>query len=147
MKGIAALAIFALAATAWAASPAAKGTEVDCSQYNGKGTKIACPRNLSPICGTDQKTYSNECMLCMQNQEKNLQLRKLHDGNCIKCTKYSEVCTMEYIPHCGSDGKEYPNQCTFCNAVVESRGTLSLENYGKCSPMLKGTKSPSGRFR
>ncbi|XP_069340095.1 double-headed protease inhibitor, submandibular gland-like [Eulemur rufifrons] len=118
MKGIAALAILALAATAWATSPSAKGTEVDCYQYNRKGSQVACPRIFRPICGTDQKTYDNECLLCMQNQEQNLQLRKLHDGNCIQCTKYSEVCTLEYKPLCGSDGKEYPNQCVFCNAVV-----------------------------
>ncbi|XP_004447159.2 double-headed protease inhibitor, submandibular gland-like [Dasypus novemcinctus] len=132
MKGLTAFAVLALAATTWAASPLAKGTEVDCSKYNQKGGRIACTREIKQICGTDQQTYSNECMLCMQNKEKGLQLRKLHDGTCIECTKYSPVCTMEFMPHCGSDGKVYSNKCSFCNAVMQSRGELTLANYGSC---------------
>ncbi|XP_076993472.1 double-headed protease inhibitor, submandibular gland-like [Tamandua tetradactyla] len=131
MQGIAASVILALAATTWAASPLdqTKGTEVDCSRY--LRYKI-CPRIFRPICGTDQQTYNSECMLCMKNQEKGLQLRKLHDNECIQCTVYSAVCTMEFIPHCGSDGQQYPNKCAFCNAVLESRGELTLASYGSC---------------
>ncbi|GAB5566870.1 serine protease inhibitor Kazal-type 9 [Prionailurus iriomotensis] len=79
MKSITAFAIITLAATTWAASP----PEVNCSQYNRKGSGIACSKERKPICGIDHKTYSNECMFCRLNQNKQFQLRKLYDDKCI----------------------------------------------------------------
>uniref|UniRef100_A0A8C9HJJ6 Kazal-like domain-containing protein n=1 Tax=Piliocolobus tephrosceles TaxID=591936 RepID=A0A8C9HJJ6_9PRIM len=99
---------------------------VNCSRYI-KGLKIACPRDWRPICGTDQKTYSNECTLYQEFQP-----RKLHEGECIQCTRYSEACPRDYKPHCGSDGNVYSNGCTFCNAFVRSQGAIRLKNYGLC---------------
>ncbi|XP_064135777.1 double-headed protease inhibitor, submandibular gland-like [Loxodonta africana] len=147
MKGITAFAILAAAATAWATSPPefkrnllAKGKQqlkmivelkegntgrnfllqlqVNCSQYYPKSTGIACSKLRKPVCGTDQITYSNECMVCLRNREKGNQLRKLHDNECVQCTGYSKICTMEFTPFCGSDGKLYGNKCSLCNAVV-----------------------------
>uniref|UniRef100_A0A8C9JUW5 Double-headed protease inhibitor, submandibular gland n=1 Tax=Panthera tigris altaica TaxID=74533 RepID=A0A8C9JUW5_PANTA len=107
------------------------GYQVNCSQYNRKGSGIACSKELKPICGIDHKTYSNECMFCLLNQNKQFQLRKLYDDKCqIECTNYSAICTMEYFPLCGSDGKVYSNKCSFCNEV--RRGTLFLAKYGQC---------------
>ncbi|XP_027627460.1 double-headed protease inhibitor, submandibular gland-like [Tupaia chinensis] len=134
MKGITAFAILSLAATTWATSPPAKGVAVDCSTYSQIGSKSAmpCPRHFKPLCGSDEKTYNNECLLCAQSRNIGVPLRKLHDGQCVQCDGYSEVCTMEYMAHCGSDGKTYSNKCLFCNAAVKSRGAVYLANYGQC---------------
>lgn len=45
----------------------------------------ACPRNLSPRCGTDGKTYNNKCELDCQAQAplgRSINLRQAKMGRC-----------------------------------------------------------------
>ncbi|XP_029918629.1 trypsin inhibitor ClTI-1-like [Myripristis murdjan] len=54
------------------------GTEPDCGQF----MLPVCPRMYDPVCGTDGKTYANECMLCFLNSENNVNVKIWHDGKC-----------------------------------------------------------------
>ncbi|KAJ7406188.1 hypothetical protein WISP_135419 [Willisornis vidua] len=114
-----------------------------CSAYlsglSGKTMSIACPRNYDPVCGTNGRTYPNECSLC-KDFFRNRFLDKKHDGRCVKvdCTGHlkpgnglSVPCTLEYSPICGTNGITYRNKCQFCNAVASGL-EVNLKNYGQC---------------
>ncbi|XP_056667600.1 ovomucoid-like isoform X5 [Monodelphis domestica] len=104
-----------------------KEQKVDCSRYPTTSKGIICTDVLKPICGADKKTYRNECSLCATNAEKGLDIKKLHDGQCIDCPPKEQIaCTMEHKPHCGSDDHTYANKCSFCNAVVASCPSVGM---------------------
>ncbi|XP_059501009.1 serine protease inhibitor Kazal-type 2-like [Stegostoma tigrinum] len=50
----------------------------NCAQYHTR----ACSRIRDPVCGTNEITFPNECMLCLHNWEysQNVKIRK--NGNC-----------------------------------------------------------------
>ncbi|CAI9170645.1 unnamed protein product [Rangifer tarandus platyrhynchus] len=53
------------------------GREAKCTNgVNG------CPRIYNPVCGTDGVTYSNECLLCMENKERQTPVLIQKSGPC-----------------------------------------------------------------
>ncbi|CAN2390599.1 Kazal type 4 [Pristimantis euphronides] len=60
-------------------NPAAdEGREPNCDV----GASSRCPRIYDPVCGSDQKTYDNECLLCVQKMTKNIHIKITKTGRC-----------------------------------------------------------------
>ncbi|XP_030590406.1 serine peptidase inhibitor, Kazal type 4 [Archocentrus centrarchus] len=43
---------------------------------------VACPLNLSPVCGSDGNTYANECALCVQRQSTKMNIMIAKEESC-----------------------------------------------------------------
>ncbi|XP_036423794.1 serine protease inhibitor Kazal-type 1 [Colossoma macropomum] len=52
--------------------------EADCDKY----TNSVCTREFDPVCGDDGNTYSTECVLCMENKNRNQHVKIMHKGRC-----------------------------------------------------------------
>ncbi|KAK4814052.1 hypothetical protein QYF61_006559, partial [Mycteria americana] len=131
---------------------AAFGIEVDCSTYpnttNEEGKEVlVCTKVLSPICGTDGVTYSNECLLCAYNIEYGTNVSKDHDGECkevvpVDCSRYPNttneegkvalLCNKDLSPVCSSDGVTYDNECLLCARNLEPGTSVGKKYDGEC---------------
>lgn len=86
-----------------------------------------CPAYIEPVCGTNGKSYANEC-------EANVAGVKIFTkGECV-ATKPREgvMCTAQYDPVCGADGKTYSNACMAgaAGVVVTTKGECAAVDAG-----------------
>lgn len=80
-----------------------------CKARREKCSKITCTDEEDLVCGTDAKTYKNQCYLSQQTCFKNIQLA--HLGSCTTLKKDNncpKTCTESHNELvCGSDGNVY----------------------------------------
>ncbi|EDO40367.1 predicted protein, partial [Nematostella vectensis] len=88
-------------------------------RYSKQIPVCACPENCSstvdPVCGTDNNTYDNECLMRQQACVANATVAVRRKGHCAKDGKAtcecSEDCPKTLKPVCGSDNNDYDNEC------------------------------------
>ncbi|XP_023616985.1 serine protease inhibitor Kazal-type 9-like isoform X3 [Myotis lucifugus] len=60
------------------------GKQVDCGKFKKLPPREVrrCSDVYAPICGSDGKTYTNECFFCEEVERTNNKLKFVHFGKC-----------------------------------------------------------------
>ncbi|CAL4166472.1 unnamed protein product, partial [Meganyctiphanes norvegica] len=105
---------------------------------NATDCKPQCTRIRIPVCGSDNQTYNNLCMLELAACE-GYDVYLAQEGECTDHNESSESdsdtcpsgCQRDFKPVCGSDGKTYTNKCVLEVAACDGV-PVTLEYEGKC---------------
>lgn len=95
--------------------------------YEGECDKegCICTADVTPVCGTDGRTYENQCWLkCNSDKMQRLGNEEIlvkNQGECPGCGN----CPIDIIPCCGSDGVTYSSSCSI-DCINKKRYQLGI---------------------
>ncbi|GBO17385.1 Agrin [Araneus ventricosus] len=115
-----------------------------------------CSPDFRPVCGSDGKTYINECSLRVESCKSRRSLRIIFSGECssganpcenLQCGPGQEcdidrygiatcqcppICEPVMRPVCGDDGNTYHNECDMRKSGCEVQKLLIVNYRGAC---------------
>ncbi|XP_075526904.1 agrin-like isoform X2 [Dermacentor variabilis] len=131
----------------------------------------ACPGDLRPVCGSDGRTYPNECLLRVEACRSRRSLRLVYAGACsqglnpcgdLQCPFECSIdrfgkasctcpppCEQVLRPVCGSDDKTYDSACHLRReACLAGDAELRVSYAGPCDAAAPchGFRCPPGAF-
>jgi coxsackievirus/adenovirus receptor len=95
---------------------------------------LACQRDYKPICGTDGKTYSNQCQLQSFNCVRETAVAVAYEGECadLRESGCNIACTMQWEPVCGTNAQTYGNLCQLESDACLKKTTIGVAHQGAC---------------
>ncbi|CAH1796250.1 unnamed protein product [Owenia fusiformis] len=152
-----------------------------CKERNGIPKCVCAPdchnlrdRHRGPVCGSDNRTYKNQCTMLKHNCRHNNHVEVAYPGECqtscdtVQCT-HNRHCILDqnHIAHCvecsncprirhnspsrmllcGSDGNTYNSQCHIRRATCLNQGNIQTAYKGRCqdSPTCDNIQCTSGK--
>ncbi|CAI4227286.1 unnamed protein product [Auanema sp. JU1783] len=115
-----------------------------------------CSLKYDPVCATDGKTYSNECVMKVSSCKQEQTLEVFKRGKCediqtpcknIVCSHGSECqirnetyasceceasCTQVMKPVCATNGLTFDNQCELRRYACEQKSRIHVKHQGTC---------------
>ncbi|GIX69607.1 hypothetical protein CEXT_695391 [Caerostris extrusa] len=132
------------------------GQECDVDRYGVASCQCppTCEPRMQPICGSNGRTFDNECELKRQSCLLRQELTGLHEGECgnhgpchTHHCSYGAMCVVkngqpvcecptcaeEFEPVCGTDSISYTNPCKLKREACEQKTGHHNRSRGLCS--------------